>query len=369
MRVDRRFLLLAALLLAVGVAVYLRGSPQEDSPEHRTDSDGRNGASAMRQLAQALGHPTVTFEDGFRPDLGSRVVFVLSPTTGFTAGEARQLVDYATGGGVVVYAAENGDPRLDATLHVLRVPTLASGEGRGAGPMLSGVGRVSGAAAVQPLSPGASQVVVLRGSHGEPIAFEERLGQGRVVVLSDPLPLCNGYLDRADNALLASDLVSLAGGGGQVAFDEYHHGMRGPESPLTGWLTTAWSTALTYAVLVVFVGLLLRGRAFGPRLELPGGGDRSSAEHLVAVGRLLRRSRAGSVTAQVLRGAARRELSARHGIAGTGPAFDGTLRQRAPAEASELEAVEAELARAEGREEALLVAARRLHELVHGRHR
>ena len=42
-------------------------------------------------------------------------------------------------------------------------------------------------------------------------------------------------------------------------------------SPLTGWLSTAWGAATAWIVLLGFVGLLLRGRAFGPRLELPGG--------------------------------------------------------------------------------------------------
>jgi uncharacterized protein DUF4350 len=364
MSLDRRLLLVAALILAIGLGVYFRGSPNQDSPDHRVGSDAANGTSALKQLAEALGHPTVTLQDSFAPDLGMRVLFVFSPRTGFTKQEAQRLSDYAAGGGVVVYAAEEGDPQLDATLHVDRRSTLVSGGGAAAGPMLGGVQRVSGGPAVRPLVPSPTQVVLLRGGTGQPIGIEELVGRGRIITLADPLPLCNGYLATADNGRLASDLVSLAGGGGQVAFDEYHHAVRGPDSPLTGWLSTSWGVSLTWAVVLLFVGLLLRGRAFGPRLELPGGSDRSSAEYVAAVGRLLHRSRAVAVTADVLKGAARRAIAQRHGIGATGVAFESSLSRRAPQEASELAGAEEQLAAAD-RDEKLLAAARRLRSLAY----
>ena len=364
MRIGARTLGVAALLLAIVLAFALRGSSSGDSPEHRTDSDAANGASALPQLASSLGHPVRTLDGGFQPDLGMGAVFVLSPSVGFTKDEASRAADYLAGGGALVYAAEQGDPQLDLTLKVARQRGIASGDASGSGPMLAGVGHVAGAVAAQPLTPGPDQVVVLRSSSGAPIAFEQFVGRGRLVVLADPLPLTNGRLEQADNWRLAADLVSLAPAGTEVAFDEYHHGEVGVGSPLTGWLSTAWGSALTWAVLVCFAGLLLRGRAFGPRLELPGGGDRSTAEHVAAVGGLLERSRAGAATGQLLLAAARRALGARHGLGvGPGSGFDAALRQRAPAEAAELARAEAELER--GGDPALVAAARRLHHLAY----
>lgn len=364
MKLDRRLLLIGALVLAIAVAVYLRGTPNEDSPEHKVSSDAANGTSALKQLAEALGHPTVVMQDGFTPDLGMRVLFVFTPRTGFTKQEAQRLLDYAHAGGVVVYATEDGDVQLDASLHVRRQSTLVGGEGIGAGPMLSGVQHVSGGAAVRPLAPSSSQVVLIRGGAQQAIGFEELVGRGRIVTLSDPLPLCNGYLGAVDNGRLASDLVSLAGGSGSVAFDEYHHQVPSPASPATAWLSTSWGVGLTWAVVLLFLGLLVRGRAFGPRLELPGDGDRSSAEYVAAVGHLLQRSRAVRVTAEVLRDAARRSVAQRHGIGATGASFQRFLAQRAPQEAEELAAAEGQLASA-GRDEALLAAARRLRSVAY----
>jgi hypothetical protein len=366
-RLGGRVLGVAALLAAIVLAFALRGTSSGDSPEHRTDSDAANGASALVQLAAALNHPTTALQDGFQPDLGIGAVFVLSPSVGFTGGEATRALDYVKGGGALVYAAEQGDPQLDQTLRVTRQRTIASGSATGAGPQLAGVSRVTGSVAAQPLAPAPAQVVLLRSTSGQPLAFEEFIGRGRLVVLADPLPLCNGYLEQADNWRLASDLVSLAPAGSRVAFDEYHHGPAGPTSPLTGWLSTAWGAAIGWAVLVAFAGLLLRGRAFGPRLSLPGLAVRSSAEHVAAVGGLLARSRAAATTGRLLAAATRRALAARHGVA-LGPDFDRALEQLAPAEAAALRDAEAELERGGDEESALVSAARSLHPLAYPDH-
>jgi len=362
-RFNARAAGIVLLLLGMVAAFALRGTPVGDSPEHRTDSDAANGASALVQLAGALGHPTTTLADAFQPDLGAGVLFVLTPTVAFTRDDASRTAAYVSGGGALVYAAEQGDPELDLALKVQRQRALASGDADGAGPMLAGVGHVVGAPAAQPLTPAAGQVVLLRSASGQPLALEQFVGRGRLVVLADPLPLCNGYLERADDGRLAADLVSLAPAGALVAFDEYHHGAGGGSSP-GGWLSTPWGAATAWALLAGFVGLLLRGRAFGPRLELPGGGHRTTAEHVAAVGGLLERSEAAATTGRLLAAAARRSLAARLGLA-PGPGFEGALRQRAAAEAAELELAEAELRRGGGTEAALLAAARRLHRLAY----
>jgi hypothetical protein len=196
--------------------------------------------------------------------------------------------------------------------------------------------------------------------------YEELVGQGRLVVLADPLPLCNGYLERADNGRLAADLISLAPTGGQVGFDEYHHsqGSVGPDSPLSGLLSTSWGVGISWGVVLMFTGLMLRGRAFGPRLRPAGGGERSSAEHVAAVGRLLERARATGMTGQLLASATRRGLAGRHGLRGAGPGLDAALAGRAPADAAELAAAEADL-RADPGEAGLARAAGRLHRLAY----
>lgn len=352
-----------AVLVVLVVVLTVFGGSGGDSAEHRADSDGAHGTSALRQQAEALGHPTRLLEDSFDPGDAS-LLFVFSPTEPFTPADLRRLDGYVRGGGVLVYGAERGDLGLDNHLGVHRLQVPVAGTAAALEPALRGVYNVQGSATAQALQPSPDQVVLLRSHGNAPLAVEERYGQGMVVVLTDPLPLCNGFLDQADNGRLASDLISMAGPAGHVAFDEYHHLGQGlPPSPLDQPLATPWGAAIAWAVVAGFVGLLLRGRAFGPRRALPGGGDRSSVEHLAAVGRLLRRARARDATLERLREAARRSLAVRYGIA-PGQALDRALVERMPARAAELAEAEA-AARAAVSEAEVLEAARRLHHLAH----
>ena len=98
---------------------------------------------------------------------------------------------------------------------------------------------------------------------------------------------------------------------------------------------------------------------------IQAGASWSSAEYVAAVGYLLHRTRATEVTAEVVRDATRRSMARRHGISAIGEAFDRSIRQRAPREAAELAAAEADLAGRVGEEAVLLAAARRLHDLAY----
>jgi hypothetical protein len=359
-RVGGRALWIGLLLLGILAAFIFRGASAADSPQHRTDSDAANGASALPQLAQRFGHPTATLDATFDPGSRLGALFVLTPA-GFTAGEASRLLAFLTAGGLVVYGSEQGDPELDRTLGVKRRPPFSTGEASSTSDALTYVGHVSGAETVLPLTPGAGQVVLLRGMTGGALAFEQHVGAGVLVVLADPLPLCNGYLEKADNGQLAADLLALAPAGTRIGFDEYHHGGTGGGSPLSGVLSTSWGVAIVWTVLALFAGLFLRGRAFGPYLELPGAPSRSTSAHVAAVAGLLERSGAAAEVGQLLMAHTRRALARRHGLT-AGAGFERALQARAPAEAGALATAEAELAGQVG-ETALLGAARRLHPL------
>lgn len=303
----------------------------------------------------ALGRPARILEASFTPSPSLGELIVLSPICPFTAGQARQVLGYLEGGGVLVYAAEHGDPELDRVLGVQRPPEEVTGLGTGVASRLPGVGQVVGAPLVVPLLLGAGQLALVRNAQGAVLAMEEVLGRGRAVVLADPLPLCNGYLEQGSNWRLAAGLLALAPRGRAVAFDEYHHQQLLASSPAMAWLSAPWVAGLIWAVLAAFISLTLHGRAFGPRLELPGVAPRSSSEYVAAVGRLLRRSRAGPEVASVLVETTRRRLAARWGL---GPGLEGL----APAEAAELAAAQRELARPT--EASLLSGAIRLQRLA-----
>ena len=365
----RPWVLLVGLMVVLAVLVALT-TPRRGgaSPDHESTSDAVDGTSALRAYAEALGYRTSALEGEFQLTGSPGLLFVFSPLpqSGYSAAQAGQLRDWVSAGGVLVYASEAGDPQLDQALALRRRPQTVSAAAAAPAPVLGGLGQVHGADQAQPFRGQATQVPILRHATGDVLGVTMAVGRGRVVALADPLVLCNGYLSRPDNGRLAADLLAMAPPGGAVLFDEYHHGAQSGGSSPTAWLSTAWGVALVWAVVILVVGLAIRGRAFGPRLPLQRGGARSSAEYATAVGGLLRRAGARAVTLDTLDAATRRQCAERLGLSGEprAPVFMTVLQRRAPSLGGALGEVEARLPEAARSDAVLLQVAHRLHELA-----
>ncbi len=366
----RRWVLLGVVTALIAVVVLLRGTAGNDSPEHSSASDAGNGTSALRYYAQALGHNTGTVEGEFDLPSSPALLFIFSPTTGFNSAEAQRLNGWLSSGNVVVYAAEANrvDPQLDQQFGLHRSRGSVDASARAAAPLFGGVDSLSGASQAPSFTPSASQVPLFRNQKADVLAVRSTVGAGQLIVLSDPLVLCNSYLKLADNGRFAADLIAMAPNGGPVLFDEFHHGQTaGAAPPETAWIATPWGAALVLTVVILFVGLAMRGRAFGPPIALRQRADRSTAEYAAAVGSLLHRTGARRVTLDTLLAATRRAVAERVGLGGGTPGGQllETIAQRSPADAAELSRAEAGLPAAVTSETTVLEMARRLHDLAY----
>ena len=361
----RGWVIAFVLALLIGGVAYL-GQPKQDSPEHSSNSDAANGTSAARLFAQAMGHPTSQIEGTFSPPSQNGLMFVFTPTSPYTADDADQTANWVRQGGVLVYASEQGDSELDRAFSVTRLSGFASSQTELANPVLDGVTTVSGADLAVPFLASTAQVPILRSNDGYPLGFIQTLGSGTVVVLADPLVLCNGYLDKTDNGRFLSDLLGLVDAGSAVGFDEYHHGLILSDLAPQAWVTTPWGAAILWFLVAVFVGLLLRGRRFGPLIQRPAEVARADAEWAVAVGELLRRSGARALTLGMLATASERAVAVRTGLpAQPRDRFWNALYARAPELAGELAEAEKALYGSAGGDAELLRAAQRLHGLAY----
>jgi hypothetical protein len=358
---------LGVLVAIVVILVMLRGTVRNDSPEHSSASDAGNGTSALRLYAESLGHTTGSVEGDYSLPSTPALMFVFRPTTAFSNAEAQQLDTWLRAGNVVVYAAEEADLQLDTQFGLHRSTLGVDARAHAAAPILGGVGTASGGSSALTLKPSAAQVPLLRNAHGDVLALRTAVGSGQLIAMTDPLVLCNGYLRLADNGRLAADLIALTPNGGRVFFDEFHHGQIAGSSTTGGWVLTAWGAALLLTVILIFAGLAMRGRAFGPPISLRPLADRSSAEYAAAVGSLLHRTGARRVTLETLLSATRRTVAERVGLGSDTPSSQlvETIAQRSPGAAAELSRAEAELPAAVTSEAAVLDMARRLHDLTY----
>jgi hypothetical protein len=357
---------IAGLLSIAVAAVAYSIQPHQDSPEHSSNSDSANGTSAVRLFAEAMGHPTDQIAGSFSALTPGALMFVFTPTSPYTPDEAERTRLWVRSGGTLVYASEKGDPELDRVFGVTRLGgTTLVGNAVG-NPVVPGVKNVAGASEVTPLDASAQEVPILRTSDGLVIGYLQHLQSGSVVVLADPLVLCNAYLDKKDNGRLLADLLGLAGASAPVLIDEYHHGVNLSDLAPQAWVMTPWGAALLWLLIAVFTGLILRGRSFGPLIPRPAEVARVDAEWAVAVGQLLRRSSARAVTLGLLASATERSLAARIGIPlQPRERFWNALWVRVPEIAADLAEAENALVASASTEQELLKSAQRLHRIAH----
>src|SRR5438445_122521 len=285
MKGARGWIIAAAFAVAIAAVAYAF-QPAQDSPEHSSNSDAANGASAALLYAQAMGHPTDQITGSFDQPNPFSIMFVFTPTSPYTSAEADATLAWVRRGGVLIYASERGDPELNKALGVTRLGGFVWGGQYAATPIVSGVTKVAGAGDLVPLDPAPTQVTFLRTQQGFSAGYIQRIGIGSAIVLADPLVLCNGYLEKSDNGRLLADLLGTVDTGSRVAFDEYHHGLTASDLAPQAWVTTPWGAALLWLLVAVFFGLVLRGRRFGftrspiPRRSGPGKqGDRDRVDH------------------------------------------------------------------------------------------
>jgi hypothetical protein len=365
MRSARGWVIAALISIAVAIAAYFV-QPHQDSPEHSSNSDAANGTSAARLFAESMGHPTDQVSGTFAPPAPFGLMFVFTPTSPYTADEAERTRLWVRSGGVLVYSSEQGDPELDRAFGVTRLSGFIRGDLLQANPIVPGVTSVAGGTLVMPVDPGADQVPFLRSSNGLAVGYLQRISSGTIVVLADPLVLCNGYLDKKDNGRLLADLLGLASPKAAVLFDEYHHGVILSDFAPQAWVTTPWGAGLLWLLVAVFVGLVLRGRSFGPHIQRPAEAARTDVEWAVAVGQLLRRSGARAVTLGLLAEATERSVATQTGIPlQPRERFWNALWVRVPGLAADLAEAENTLHDSAASEADLLNAAQRLHRIAH----
>jgi Domain of unknown function (DUF4350) len=138
-------------------------------------------------------------------------------------------------------------------------------------------------------------------------------GAGRIIILSDPFIVANTGLARKDNLQLAINLV--AGGGGLIAFDEYHQGHTIIRNEMLAYFEgTPVLAALGQATLLVLLVLWTRGRRFARPLPLAVVDRRSSLEFVASMAELQQRARAFDLAIENIYTRTRRVLARYGGV-------------------------------------------------------
>jgi hypothetical protein len=161
-------------------------------------------------------------------------------------------------------------------------------------------------------------VVHLTEGRGDALLVDYPYGKGRIVILTDPYIVANNGIGRADNLLLAINVVAAPGG--LVAFDEFHQGRATTHNALFQYFSG--TPVLAICAQLGLIGLAMiwsRGRRFARPLPLPHIDRRSKLEFVASMAELQQRAKAHDLALENIYGRVRRVLVRHAGLSNASP--------------------------------------------------
>lgn len=303
-------ILLGLFVILVVFTILGPGRSRDESWSSRptTHSSQAGGAMALLRWTRSLGYDVRQLQyTTFALDRQTSALFILNPSVTINPSEAEIVLEWVDQGGTLILA-DDRTPFFRAANTLLRELQLQIQLYDGEGDANAASGRIDQAPVLQPVfyAPPVrmitarttqvvvaddDQVVTLVGLSDGAVLVGLKRGQGYVYISSAIFPFTNLGLREQHNADLILNLLRRVPQGGQIVFDEYHHGFFTPPSLRSIILSNPWGWALLYALAVMVAYLILTGRRFGRPIPLREEvALRSSAEYVESMADLFQRS-------------------------------------------------------------------------------
>jgi hypothetical protein len=289
-----------------GARPTLLGGPGSLDPSQLAGSTYEDGPQGSSDLFRMLGRTRDRVERWSRP-LGEvppgGTLVVISPATTMLLEEQRQLLLHAEAGGTVLLVVDELPELLqDRGLEMRQVPLPASSRPQIPSPLVDPAAPLE-SRGMGLLHPGTGVLSLYGSSHGARVA-SVALGQGRLLVVTDPFVLSNQGIRRDGNLRFAWRLSHNLPE--PIRFDERHHGFE----PRRGLLAYTRARQLWPSlILLTLLALLALWRASLRPLPSPPSippMPRGASALVAPLAERLAESRDHSRLVQLLRAEARR---------------------------------------------------------------
>lgn len=297
---------LALFLMLVLTAVTLLSVYQETQASLReaplsSQSNQPDGAKALKLYLDEVGYITQNpTQNRFELASAIDVLFILAPQTNISPGEWREIESWVEAGGTLILAGADGGTNAALDHFDFRLRYLGSDE-------VSVIPQTPFMVSpTLPELPELTTVYALQSDrddfvthlatkeNGRPVIVSWQQGNGRVILSATPDPFSNEGLQQPGNLERVLNLINAAEAPEIIFFDEWHHGLRGEEVAVTAgnWLQrTPAGRALLYTAVIVFLGLVLKGRLFGRPVPMPQDlTRRAPLEYISGIANLSRRA-------------------------------------------------------------------------------
>lgn len=292
--------------LLIGVALFLltltvltvqaQGSDETDDLSGSSYANGRNGGRALYLWMDEMGYDVVRYQpsDYTLPRVDS-VLWLLAPTEFMTVEDSEALAEWVDDGGTLV-AVQTDDFTFDEAFNLEDTSNNSDNVLYPAVPWLkAGRGQYNDWTRYE-LPRGA--MPLLADSNGVVGAFVMPYGEGELWVFPSIVPFTNVSLRDSDDSAFVESLLAQLPDDVPHHFDEYHHGFgvgfgfNNQRGLIYRMVREPWGWGILYAVGIVAMWIILRGRRFGRAIPLPNEHLRREAgEYVQGLAWLYRRAR------------------------------------------------------------------------------
>jgi len=356
-KIRSRLIAVAVVIVVLNLLNFaaraLSGRQVVEGPDGSSNATTATGASAWKELLEAVDIPTGQLEQSIKKDQLDPVNTLVVLEPGFWEPaeiEVMELRRFLMEGGRLVLGGWISGGMIDA---VGGTPPSRRFSGPTSSTVVAPHAVTQGVSTV--VSPGQGSFadpdgLGAIGSGESATVLIQQVGEGTIVHLADAGIVSNAYIGEADNAILA---VNLAGNGGVVIFNEFVHGYgaRG----LLPLLPERWNWALGLLGGAVLVWMVAVGRRLGPPEREHRDFSPERSLYVDSLGALMARSKQPGIATDIIRAKARAGLITRTGL----PDDASTEQLRASAIALGLDEVETNALLTGAVDDASLIAADR----------
>lgn len=299
------WLVMGLLLILIVIMAFVAVSKQQQAqtfPPLSSLSSERDGTLALKLWLKKLNYSVIEETPStYTLPKASQIIFVLQPAY-IEKNDLKVLDDWVRHGGTLIAAGElsfevlteyfefkldhfqDNPKQFTLQTPLFQNPALQTSLPTGA----------SEFKLVYYFVPSRSAYVTHLAADDKPVLISFELGNGRVILASSTYAFTNAGLKQPGNPALLLNLLGMAQKQGPIWFDEWHHGFHGTDSGVGGgpdsWLRyTPLGRSVLFIAVIIFIALLLRGRAFGRAVPLPRELRRRGAlEHVSAMANLSR---------------------------------------------------------------------------------
>ncbi|GAB4175752.1 MAG: DUF4350 domain-containing protein [Roseiflexaceae bacterium] len=290
------------LVLVLFIAFGPTNQPPPSPIAPTTHSTSESGAQALLEWAQRMEYRAERLEyREFRLEPETDALIILSPQQPIEPAEADQVIDWLEQGGTLIVADDTSNlfGANNALLESLQVEIRVisdTSEIERAKPLQPALDQPSVAEisinASRYIAPQRNDHTVLLGTADLPLVIGVQVGSGYAYISSSAYPFTNQGLRDEQNARMILNMLRRVPSGGQILFDEIHHGYIRPPSTTSVVLGSPWGWGGVYAMLVISLFLILSGRRFGAPIPFTEEIQRrSSAEYVESMAALLLRGK------------------------------------------------------------------------------